>query len=188
MSWVLPYPGDWHTLKNYQPALMKAYFDAGLKDMAKAAGYPVAPIQSCSQFKRVHRFILEVWEALYRAMLAKYMEVTNSDMQVVNTSFNEVQELVLKSLESIPSLPGSNFREMFNYKLSEINKLAGTNAIQFYKFLQNMADQDDTWKFWKQFLIQNAMTYVGLFLALQSGDWHLRYGKYKVNGTSFYCF
>ena len=39
MSWVILYPGDWHMLMNYQSALMKAYYDAGLKGLAKAAGY-----------------------------------------------------------------------------------------------------------------------------------------------------
>lgn len=39
LQWMLPYPGDWHILKNYQTALMQAYFDAGLKELAQAAGY-----------------------------------------------------------------------------------------------------------------------------------------------------
>ena len=52
LSWVIPYPGDWHMLMNYQSALMKAYYDAGLKALARAAGYPLAAIQNSSQFKR----------------------------------------------------------------------------------------------------------------------------------------
>ena len=43
-QWLIPFPGDWHMLMNYQPAIMKAYFDAGLKELAKVAGYPVAAI------------------------------------------------------------------------------------------------------------------------------------------------
>ena len=64
LNWVIPYPGDWHLLKNYQIPLMKAYYDAGLKDLAHTAGYPTASIQACGQFKRTHHFILEVWEAV----------------------------------------------------------------------------------------------------------------------------
>ena len=53
LEWVIPYPGDWHLLKNYQLPLMKAYFDGGLKSLAKLAGYPVASIQACTQFNDV---------------------------------------------------------------------------------------------------------------------------------------
>ena len=76
LRWLLLYPGDWHTLKNYQIALMKAYFDVGLKDLAHAAGYPVQAIQTCSKFKRTHYFLLEAWEALYRNMLKLFLEST----------------------------------------------------------------------------------------------------------------
>lgn len=44
---AIPSSGDWHTLKNYQPAVIKPYVDAGLKDLASAAGYPAAAIQAC---------------------------------------------------------------------------------------------------------------------------------------------
>ena len=47
-------------LMNYQSALMKAYYDAGLKALAKAAGYPLGAIQSSSQFQRSHDFILKL--------------------------------------------------------------------------------------------------------------------------------
>ena len=30
MKWLIPWPGDWHILLNYQKALMKAYAGAGL--------------------------------------------------------------------------------------------------------------------------------------------------------------
>lgn len=34
LNWVLPYPGDWHILKNILPIFVKIYFDAGLKELA----------------------------------------------------------------------------------------------------------------------------------------------------------
>ena len=50
LSWLVPYPGDFHLLMNFQKALMKPYYDAGLKSMAQAAGYPLPAIQTCSQW------------------------------------------------------------------------------------------------------------------------------------------
>ena len=71
---MLPYPGDWHVLKNYQIALIKLYFDAGIKQLAQAAGYPTVAIQAGCKLKCTHHFILEAWESLYRAMVEKYLE------------------------------------------------------------------------------------------------------------------
>jgi ribosome-binding factor A len=39
IGWMLPFPGDWHILFNYQKVLLKIYGDAGLLDMAKVAGH-----------------------------------------------------------------------------------------------------------------------------------------------------
>ena len=37
LKWLIPYPGDFHLLMNYQKAMTKPYCD-GLKAMAQAAG------------------------------------------------------------------------------------------------------------------------------------------------------
>lgn len=39
LKWLVPIPGDWHTLYNFQKALMKPYWDAGLINLAKVTGY-----------------------------------------------------------------------------------------------------------------------------------------------------
>ena len=55
-KWLIPFPRDWHMLMNYQHALIKPYLDAGVKELAKVTGYPIAAIMSCGQFKRTHYF------------------------------------------------------------------------------------------------------------------------------------
>ena len=52
LKWLLPFPGDWHLLKNYQEVLLKIYFDAGLSDLAKISGY--LPNSVGAKFKRIH--------------------------------------------------------------------------------------------------------------------------------------
>ena len=72
LDWLKPYPGDWHWLKNFQPVLMKVYFHVGLKDLAEQAGYKgsnLTALQTCSNFKHTHVFLLEVFEALYLHVL-----------------------------------------------------------------------------------------------------------------------
>ena len=39
LSWVLPFIGDWHLMKNYQEVLIHLYYDAGLKHLATASRF-----------------------------------------------------------------------------------------------------------------------------------------------------
>ena len=78
-SWLIPMLGDWHLLKNYQIALMKPYFEAGLKELAQVSGYPVAAIQTCGQSKRTHRFLLEAWESIHQVMMEKYFSFNQNE-------------------------------------------------------------------------------------------------------------
>lgn len=37
-----------------------------------------------------------------------------------------------------------------------------------------MAAADTNWKFWIQFVFKDALAYIGLYLAIRSGNWLLR--------------
>ena len=77
---LLIIPRDWYTLKNYQSILMKVYYRAGLQELAKSCGFQSATLkslESCSNFKRTHSFLLQVWEALYREMIHTYISQAN---------------------------------------------------------------------------------------------------------------
>ena len=36
LSWLLPFPGDWHISNNMQSVIMKVYWDGGLRNFAAA--------------------------------------------------------------------------------------------------------------------------------------------------------
>ena len=60
LNWLIPFIGDWHLLHNFHSVLMKVYYEAGLKDLAKASGSrgeTLTSLQRCSNFKRVYHFL-----------------------------------------------------------------------------------------------------------------------------------
>ena len=66
---LIIFPGDWHILKNYQPILMRVYYHAGLRELAQSYGFWSATLKSletCSNFKRIHLFLLHAWEVSIR--------------------------------------------------------------------------------------------------------------------------
>ncbi len=70
---LLIYPGEWHTLANFLPVLMKIYYHAGLKQLAQASGFragTLTSLEKCSNFARTHHFLLQAWQAIYRALIA----------------------------------------------------------------------------------------------------------------------
>lgn len=72
---LLIFPGDWHTLMNFQPVLMKKYWECGLMQLAQVAGFrgeTLRALLKCSHFKRTHNFLIQVWEAVYLEMLGAF--------------------------------------------------------------------------------------------------------------------
>jgi len=138
---LLIFPGDWHTLANFQPVLVKIYFHAGLKQLARAAGFKgetLTSLEKCSNFKRTHQFLLQLWQAMYRAMLVAF------------TTYNEIPEFTLD--EDV------NIRNVL--KISEaLLKDSGTEQ-QLGNYLSSMSKTDDTWRFWYRFVFNDCFAYI----------------------------
>eukprot|EP00117_Sycon_ciliatum_P010108 scpid69237/ scgid5182/ len=69
LSWLVPFPGDWHLLKAMHPVIMKIYWDAGLKSMASAMGYRgdlLSVLEKASNFRKYHEFLLLAHEANWK--------------------------------------------------------------------------------------------------------------------------
>eukprot|EP00117_Sycon_ciliatum_P012796 scpid88825/ scgid4999/ len=72
LSWLIPFPGDWHLLKAVHPVLMRVYWDSALKSLAPAMGYrgdTLTILEKATDFRKCHEFLLMAHEAIGRTML-----------------------------------------------------------------------------------------------------------------------
>ena len=91
LSWLLPLPGDWHILKNFQPVLFKAYYDAGLKQIAEKCGFhqsTLTALSQCSNFRTTHNFLMQICEAIFQHMLTCFMKHRNGHTLLQNFPSN----------------------------------------------------------------------------------------------------
>ena len=159
---------------------MKAYFDAGLKDLARASGYPTEAIQSCSKFKRTHYFLLETWETLFRVMVNIFLSDTSSSQFI--------QDRVKDTFLQVNTCTSD--RPQLSQIISRLHTVLFDSGYhtQFSTFLEKLAATDCTRKFWVQFVFQDALAYLGLYLSIRSGDWDLRMASVKMMAPVFAAF
>ena len=122
-KWLIPFSGDWHMLMNYQHALMKPYFDAGLKELAKVTGYPIDAIKSCGQFKTTHYFIMEAWEAVYRSIMSACFENNKP-------SSDQLQDTIIQNLLKLQQSSKSDFYHAHNACIAELMKTFPTDDFK----------------------------------------------------------
>lgn len=63
-----------------------------------------------------------------------------------------------------------------------------TYHAKFQSFLDEMASKDTNWKFLKQFVFEDILAYISLFLAIRSGSWELRVASIKLMAPIFTAF
>ena len=150
---LLIFPGDWHILYNYQPVLMKIYYHAGLLELAKASGHKgetLTSLQKCTNFKRTHHFLFQVWQAIYRTMIIAFTNSNPESLHPLTETLSNTTltpENMLKIVESIMA--------------------TSKQCDKFHSFIKKQSDKDSTWKFWAQFVFEDCMAYIGLFLSIR---------------------
>lgn len=85
-------------------------------------------------------------------------------------------------------MPKASFSHAFNQHLLSCDELLSEHFEQFKLYVQTLARTDETWRFWVQFVFQDAIAYVSLFLAIRSGDWNLRVASMKSMAALFTAF
>jgi len=88
----------------------------------------------------------------------------------------------------ITSKPAPFDCETLSDIISGTESVVAKNYEDFKTFIQKVAVEDETWKFWIQFVFQDVAAYVGLFLAIRSGDWDLRTACIKQMASVFTAF
>ena len=180
---MIPFIGDWHVLKNFQSVLMKVYYDAGMKDLAEAAGFrgkTLTSLKKYTNFKRTHTFLLQCWEAFYQHLIESFL----------SSHFEEREKRQLLSSVKV-KLDKCNETDSSDNLLSLMNDLiAETEYLpdEFIAFVTSMACKDSTWKFWKNFVFYDAFSYICLFLSARSGVWNLQLAGIKLMAPLFAAF
>ena len=108
LQWMLPFPGDWHILYNYQKVLLKIYGDAGLLQLAKVAGHRSETLKSLAQashFKRTHHFILQSFETIYRLFLRLYLHSLETTPEAPPSQIPPSQATPLSTNPQVPNSP-----------------------------------------------------------------------------------
>ena len=178
LSWMIPVPGDWHFLKNYQEVLLKIYLDAGLNDLAKASGYQSNAVTS--NFKRTHYFLVETWIAMFQHFVALFLKQNTSP---------EFLEYVYKWLDSFPTSEDQD-ATVRNLKqlLDDVCERYDTFYGDFMKFVEEQCSKNLTWKFWSQYVFHDCLAYITLHLAIRTGKWSLRTAAIKSMAAVFTAF
>ena len=175
---MVPFPGDWHFLKNFQEVLFKIYFDAGLSDLAKASRY--LPNSIGTNFKRTHRFLLESWESLFRHFLSLFLS---------HKAPPDFISYVAQNIKTFPSSQNQAETLQNLHQLPEDLSEKYNNLQQdFSQYMEEQALVNKMWRFWKQFVFKDCFCYVSLYLAMRSGQWDLRMAAIKSIAALFTAF
>ena len=174
LNWLLPFPGDWHILYNYQKVLLKVYGDTGLLQLAKVAGHRAETLTSLAQtshFKRTHHFILQSFEVMHRYFIRMY--IASNEVGSLTSTINELA-YSLANLGSENDVDGmlKKYKTSFDTILSDI-------PPHFSSFVDKVCSDQKTCQFWFQYITTHCLIYIALFIAIRNGDWALRMAAIK---------
>jgi hypothetical protein len=190
LDWVIPFVGDFHILMNIQPVLMKIFWDAGLKDTSKQnfkTDFYQKHLKDCSKFKTDHEFFLQVWEALYQYQIETFMKWRADNFLPTGS---DISNSVKECLEALKIEKTSGFTDVSEFltKQKNLEEQIEDFESEFTEFRNIMNQKDKTFKFWDGFVHKQVFAYIGLWIAVRSGNWDLRLGCLKSLAPLFHAF
>ncbi|CAC5358619.1 unnamed protein product [Mytilus coruscus] len=195
LSWVLPYPGDWHILKNLLPIFMKVYLDAGLKQLASKLhhGSTYRILTDCTKFAVTHRFLLQVWEAMLRYQVNSFLTVSDKIIDC-KTSFEHILDDIFSSLNlnSVDEANNCNidslWTEICSKKIEIFSAFSNDLLSEFRNWRYDQSSKSDTFSFWDSFIHTDFMNYLGFYVAIRTRNWELRNACLKQLACLFHAF
>ena len=189
LKWLIPFPGDWHILYNFQKALMKPYADASLVTLAKVAGHRAETLTSliqASSFRRTHEFLLQSFNALYRFFMSLYMKHMTDSQQIQG----QLDELMSSLIQQFISIRTETDLQLFRDTCTNTmeSEQLPLKYSKFVAFMEDLARKNDTVRFCYQFLSVDCFAYIALFTALRYRNWELRTGSLKLLAAVFSAF
>ena len=172
LEWLLPFIGDWHTLKNYQLTLMKIYLDAGLRELIHVfhQGILAKVVSEATGFDKTHSFLMQCWEALYRFELQMFfLNQDEASLKDLSFDIEKVSQIVSSYTYSVNNKTNIN-QNNFGLESNDLGDL----EEQFGIFCERLCSENKTWNLWHNFIHKDCLIYIMYFLALRTGNWNLR--------------
>ena len=190
LDWVIPYPGDWHVLKNFQEVIMKIYWDAGLKDLAKITHFNMnlTKLQSCGNFKKTHRFLMQSYEAVYMLQFKMFLAQRTTGQSECTMSNDEILMQVKSVLDTLIDTNFSDMTSFTNAQKQLEDTIFPFLRKEFDTFSIAMTKKYKTFAFWNKFLTEDMFAYIEFFISLRSRSWIGRLSAIKKMCLLFHAF
>jgi len=91
----------------------------------------------------------------------------------------------------VENLPPSETQDSTLWNLNQLleDLKEKCNVLQQFKeYLQQRESENNTVKFWCEFLFRTGVAYIALYFAVRSGQWHLRMAAIKLMAAIFTAF
>ncbi|CAC5371821.1 unnamed protein product [Mytilus coruscus] len=173
LDWVLPYPGDWHILKNVLPIFIKIFYDAGIKELAGIYHHG-ATLKVLTEYAYKRQEVVTDWRQEVDSVL---QNVLSSCEHTPESSEKCAGDILDVELWKSVLLQKSNLETLLESVCSNFSQ---------WRF-QNSAISA-TFKFWDTFIHSDFMAYLGLYIGIRSRNWNLRNISLKNWHAYFYAF